>query len=384
MKISVIIAEFNPFHNGHEYIINEAKKSSDAVVCVMSGSFVQRGEVAVYDKWTRAKATVLCGADLVIELPTVFAVSTAERFAFGAISLLKSLGCIDEIVFGSEVGNIDTLKKAAEIMLCEPPEVSKKIKSSLSLGMSFASARQAAYESLFDSSVLSSPNNILAIEYIKAALSQGFDVKFKTVRRIGDYHSESVTSKYASATALRKQIHSGEELFAQVPEKAANLYKNAPVFDTKKLDNTVLYLLRTMSSEQISLINDVSEGLENALKKAALTCGRIEDIIDLVSGKRYTKTKISRILMSLLLGIDKKIIYEKPDYARVLSFNDIGRQIIKNIKENIPIIVKCADFTNNSELFKKDILATDLAFLCSKQKKYGGADFLTPPCYISK
>lgn len=384
MKTTAIIAEFNPFHNGHGYIIGEAKKKSDAVACVMSGSFVQRGDVAVFDKYTRARAAVLCGADLVLELPAVFACSTAERFAFGAVSLIKNLGVIDEIVFGAECEDTKLLEKAARLYADEPPEISEKIKKYLSEGIGFPAAREKAYAGLIDGGILSSPNNILAVEYMKAAFSADFDVKFRAVRRIGDYHSADMNVKYASATAVRREILSGRSVDVQVPEKAAKIYKSAAIFDLSRLDNTIMYLLRTLSPEELSEINDVSEGLENALKKAALTHNGFASVADALSGKRYTRTKISRILVSVLLGIDKKIVRREPNYARVLAFNDTGRQIINAMKKNLPVIVKTADFKEKNKMFEKDILATDIAFLCSNGKKIGGVDFLTPPQYVSE
>ena len=381
MKISAIIAEFNPFHNGHKYLIDEAKKSSDAVFCVMSGSFVQRGEAAIFDKWTRAEAAVRSGADLVLELPAVYAVSTAERFAFGAVSLIKKLGCADEIVFGSESGNIKALADCAKLAANEPFEISQKIKSFLADGMSFPMARQAAYDGLIDGSILNTPNNILAIEYMKSAFDQKLDIGFRTIRRIGDYHSEAL-SEYASATALRKRLKSGGDISPFIPEEAAKLFKNAAIYDTSALDNTVLYLLRSKKAEEIAEINDITEGLENALIKAAAKCSDVTSLIGEVSGKRYTKTKIARILVSLLLGTDKKIIRKEPTYARILAFNDTGRKIINKADKNFPIITKAADYSCDDEIFKKDILATDIATLCSNGKKTSGADFKTPPVYI--
>lgn len=380
MKISSVIAEFNPFHNGHEYLIKETKKESDAVICVMSGSFVQRGDVALFDKWTRAKAAVMCGADLIIELPAVYAVSTAERFAAGAVSLIEKLGCADEIVFGSEAGDLKKLTEAAELTCTESPEISKKIKAYLNSGLSFPVARQKAYSGIIDDGILTNPNNILAVEYIKAALKNNCSVKFRTLQRIGDYHSTQASGKYASATALRKFILSGKDISNYIPSNICEIYKSASLYNIDKLNNTIIYLLRTTELNQLREINDVTEGLEYALKKAGNEYSDIGSVISAVSGKRYTKTKISRILISLLLGIDKKIIYSYPSYARILAFNNLGREIIKKI--NIPTIVKVADFTDNNEMFNIDITATNVASLCSDKNKESGKDYKTSPIYL--
>lgn len=383
MKISAVIAEFNPFHNGHEYLLKETKKNSDAVVCIMSGSFVQRGKAAIFDKWTRAKAAVMNGADLVVELPVIYSASTAERFAYGAVALAKKMGCINEISFGSECGNIRDLQNAAELILNEPREISLKIKNYLASGLGFPAARQYAYKEYVSENMLTLPNNILAIEYIKAAKQQQFDVKFNTLHRTCGYHDTETYEKYASASAIRKIIRENGSISAYVPQNLADIYRNANIYNTNKLGTTAVYLLRSMNSEQIKQINDVSEGLENLLKKAACKCDDFTSLINYVSCKRYTKTKISRILISLLLGIDKNIIYKSPSYVRILAFNDTGRKIIKTISENAKIIVKVADFTDYDVIFEKDILSTDIAALCT-DKKISGADYTTPPVYVSK
>lgn len=384
MKISAVISEFNPFHNGHSYLISQAKQNSDAVICIMSGAFVQRGDVAIFDKFIRAEAAVRNGADLVIELPVVFAASTAERFAFGAVNLAKNLGCVDEIVFGSESGDIDKLTAAAKLLFNEPPEISEKIKQNLADGFSYPVSRKMAFSKVIDSDILENPNNILAIEYIKASMALDYSVKFKTLQRIGNYHSTETIANYASATAIRQMITANEDYSQFVPRNTISLYENADTFNLSNLDNTIIYLLRSCNAEYMKEINDVSEGLENALKDAGRKYTDIFSVVNAVCGKRYTKTKISRILISLLLGIDKKIIFETPEYARILSFNTQGRKIIKQLQGNIQTIVKVADFTEKSNMFEKDLLASDIASLCCNNKKKSGIDYRTPPIYISE
>lgn len=384
MKISAVISEFNPFHNGHSYLISQTKQNSDAVICIMSGAFVQRGDAAIFDKFIRAEAAVRNGADLVIELPVVFAASTAERFAFGAVNLAKNLGCVDEIVFGSESGDIDKLTAAAKLLFNEPPEISEKIKQNLADGFGYPVSRKMAFSKVIDSDILENPNNILAIEYIKASMALNYNVKFKTLQRIGDYHSTETIANYASATAIRQMITANKDYSQFVPRNTISLYENADTFNLSNLDNTIIYLLRSCNAEYIKEINDVSEGLENALKDAGRKYTDMFSVVNAVCGKRYTKTKISRILISLLLGIDKKIIFETPEYARILSFNTQGRKIIKQLKGNIQTIVKVADFTEKSNMFEKDLLASDIASLCCKNKKESGIDYRTPPIYISE
>lgn len=389
MRISGIITEYNPFHNGHKYQINRVRENADGVVCVMSGSFVQRGDVAVFDKWTRTKAALLNGADLVIELPVVYAASTAERFAFGAVSLMTSLGVVEELCFGSESGKLAELMQAAQYINCEPQDVSKKIKELLLTGKSYPAARQEAYSGLIDAAVLNNPNNILAVEYIRAIIAQKSHVKPITIQRIGSgYHEKEVHDSYASATALRIKMSKQEDCSSLVPKNVEEMYKASEFYSISELNSTFLYLLRCTEPEKIALINDVSEGLEYRLKENAMRCSTIEEVINQTVTKRYIRTKIQRILISLLLSIDKNIIQEKASYIRVLGFNDMGRKIISEIKKksDLPIITKTADFKENSKMFRKDLLATDLAALCSSdpKKKTGGKDFTTSPVYLSE
>ena len=211
MKITGVIAEFNPFHNGHKYLIEKIKEKQDAVVCVMSGSFVQRGDVAVFDKWTRAEAAMHCGAALVIELPAVFATAPAERFASGATELIEKLGCVNEITFGSECGDIDTLINTAKILNNESDEVSQEIKHHLSSGMGYPLALQTAFKGSVSQELLKNPNDILAIEYIKASLKRNSKILFSTMHRMEVNHSDETTKNgYASASTVRKMIKNNE------------------------------------------------------------------------------------------------------------------------------------------------------------------------------
>ena len=387
MKISGIIAEYNPFHSGHKYMIDKVRQNTDAIIAVMSGSFVQRGDTAVFDKWTRAKAALLNGVDLVVELPAVFASATAERFCSGAVDLISSLGCVDELCFGSECGDIKTLSAAADALLAEDAETSSKLKEYLALGCGFPAAREKAYEGIIPAGLLSQSNNILAIEYIKALKKLNSSVKPTTLQRNGDsYNSANITSKLASATALRTLIFSKSDYSDYIPDNLYDLYKGAALYSVSNLDNAILYTLRSADEKYLSEIADVSEGLENRLKQAAKSACGFSDIVEIVSSKRYPRTKIMRITVSVLLGIKKELLYQKNSYIRVLGFNDTGRTLLKKIKSSseLPIIIKTADWNGDSILFEKDILATDIAALCAfdNAKKTGGRDYTIPPVYI--
>ena len=221
MKICAIICEYNPFHNGHFYQLCEAKRLSgaDAILCIMSGNFVQRGEAAIMDKFTRAKHAIQAGADIVIELPTVFATSNAELFAKGAIHILSSIPAVNTLCFGCETANSQAIIKAATLLLKEPKDVSQKIKLSVSNGKSYAKARAEAWENLIPKEMLASSNNILAIEYTKALLAIKSKINILPISRIGGAYNETNLQKsYSSASAIRTAIQNNVEIKTQIPQ----------------------------------------------------------------------------------------------------------------------------------------------------------------------
>ncbi len=376
MKIAGIICEYNPFHTGHKYQIDALKRDFDAVVCVMSGSFVQRGEVAIFDKWTRAKAALTGGADLVLELPVKSVLSSAEGFAMGGVSLLNSLGIVDAISFGSECGDIDMLKKYAGIIINEPPEVSEKIKQLNKEGISFAKARADAYKGILDEEILSSPNNILAIEYIKALMQIKSSIDPITHKREGaGYNDKASKDGFASATMLRERIKANDDVAEFLPFDFSSCVR----YDTDKLTDIFKYKLITEGTDAFSGISDIEPGLDNRFLKA-LDKNSLTDIIDSVKTKRYARTRISRIAMRVLLGLCDS--HYSPEYVRILGFNDIGKRMLSEMKEScaLPIVNKVADFDNDAIL--PDILATDIAALCAHAPIPKGRDYTTSPIII--
>ncbi len=361
MKITALIAEFNPFHNGHKYILDEIKKHSDGVVVIMSGNAVQRGDIAVTDKHTRAKIALQNGADLVIELPAIYAVNTAQKFAYGAVATLNAAGVISQLAFGSESGNIDTLINAAQILENEPVEVSEKIKALISSGMSYPAAREKAYEAVIEPKILSKPNNILAVEYLRALIYTDSKITPFTVTRTNDFHSTEASGDIISASAVRSLLDSNSDISPFVPCADFDEYS------IDALDTALTYLLRTASPEELSKINDVNEGLENRIIDAAKVNYGFEAIAQAVKSKRYTMSRIRRILLSALTGLTKDICSLPPSYIRVLGMNDTGRQILKEMKSaaTLPVITKTADF-DADEIFKAEIRITEAAALCKK------------------
>lgn len=354
MKTYGIVAEFNPFHNGHEYLIEQGKKDgAEKTVCVMSGNFVQRGEPAVCSKWRRAEMALKCGADLVLELPVSWAVSSAERFAYGAVSLLNSMGCVDKLLFGCENADADSLFLAASLSLSE--EYSAVLKKFLSEGLSFPSAREKAVLSLSDkrtAEILKTPNNILAVEYCKAILRLNSSMEPFCVNRTGVGHdSENLSEAFASASAIRKMLGSDFEKSADfIPKKAFELLKKANdegrvLKNLKKLDLPLISMLRRADANEISLVPDVSEGLEYKIKEAAKTGTSFGEIADLIKSKRYTHSRLRRILLLFYLGIYSEDLIESPPYIRVLGFNSKGRELLAQMKKtaSLPVIMRYND-----------------------------------------
>jgi len=379
MKITAIISEYNPFHNGHKYQIEVLKKEYDAVVSVMSGNFVQRGGIAVCDKWTRARTALLNGVDLVIELPVVYALNTAEKFAEGGVRLIDKMGVIDTLCFGSESGKTDEFYSVAELLNNEPEEASEKISMFLEKGMSFPAAREKAYEGIINTELLKGPNNILGLEYVKALKKINSGVTTKTIKRIGaGYNDIDYSSEFSSATAIRELIKKDGDYKKFVPENTVEILKNAEQFSEEKLLNILKYAVLTKGTEYIKNINDVNEGLENRVFEAVRKENSFDEIANRIKSKRYTMSKIRRILYSVILDVGKE--FKEPEYIRVLGMSETGKNILKEMKKKaeLPIVTKTADFS--LEMLDKDIFATDISYMTINGKV--GMDYLTSPVMV--
>ena len=385
-----IISEYNPFHNGHLHHLIESKKitNSDYCIAVMSGNFTQRGEISIVDKWEKAKMAIANGVDLVIELPTLYAISSAENFASGAIKILDSLGIVDFVSFGSECNDISILDDIANVLAFEPSQYKTLLSHELSRGESFPKARENALMMYLNdirrfANVLSSPNNILGIEYLKSLKRQKSEIKPITIKRQDAKYNDTTiprNSRFASATAIRNLCQATDDISPIqkfVPEatfdileeniKKGNFVKNLSVFDKE-----IIYTLRKMTTDEIANLPDVSEGLEFALKNAVNQCNSVVELLSIVNTKRYTKTRLQRILLYAILGITKqdiKISMDTTPYIRVLGFNEKGQELLgeiskKNRKlEIITSVKKFIDKKSNENLklmLNKDIWATDV------------------------
>ena len=370
MKLNAIICEFNPFTKGHEYIIKQAKKlSKSPLICLMSGNFVQRGEPAVLDKYTRAMHAIKSGADVVIELPTIYALSSAPDFAYGAIKILNSIGCIDTLIFGSECGDINLLQQEAE------KEIQyDKLKEQLKSGKSFASS------SINFSEVLSSPNNILAVEYIRAINRTNSKIKPYTIKRANNYNDTS-TDSTPSATALRALLQSN---------KVDEFIINSPTFATELIDNynfsipvekLIEFKIKSVNVMSMSNINGISEGLEfrivERINKVGNICDRMKDI----NTKRYPESKIKRILLNCLFDITKEIVNEAKEspseYLKVLAINKKQTRILGHLPQNLLLTCK-KDYTKLND-FAKTVVGIDLkaskTYSCIKDNYSALSDF---------
>lgn len=409
MNVVGLITEYNPFHNGHKYHLEKSKETSGAScsIAVMGGNFLQRGEPALLDKWTRAEIAIREGVDLVIELPTIFSCNSAEFFAFGGISLLDSLGVVDSFCFGSELGELDDLQLISNLLTNEPLEFKNLLKSHLDKGLTFPLARQMAMKqylgnNLSDINALSSPNNILGIEYLKALKLLKSKIIPLTIKRIAaEYNSTEINGEICSATAIRKFLeenhNSLEYLKNVVPSNSHKIISSSiekgkgPVF-VSDIEQIIFYKLRTIPMSELKKIHDISEGLENRLKSGGLLSATYNGLIQFLKTKRYTQTRLQRTLLKTIIGITNDDIVSlsgkiAPQYIRVLGFNDKGASLLKQIKRKseLPIITNLKRYRpqNNiaNRMIEIDKIATDIYTLLYNKIHLtnGGQDFTNKP-----
>lgn len=325
MEIVGIICEYNPLHLGHAGQIRRIRQilgEDTAVVCLMSGSFVQRGAPAVYPKSVRAAAALQSGADLVLELPVTYALSSAEGFAMGGVEILSRL--CTQLCFGAECGSEDALMSLARGLLS--PGFPSALRTFLDQGLSFPAARQQALHALgLDAGLLSSPNNILGVEYCKAILKLGCAMSPLVIHRPGDYHAQTADPCAPSATALRRMVVQGQSIRSYVPTE---LFQNAPVHTLAAGERAILARLRTMSEEEFSVLPYGGEGLWRKLMHESRQQPDLESILTAVKSKRYTRTRLDRMVMCAFLGIDQQTMSAPAPYARILGFDRRGRELL--------------------------------------------------------
>lgn len=397
-----IIGEYNPFHNGHLYHLHKSIELVNAkrTVLIMSGNYVQRGDCALIDKWKRTEMALRNGIDLVIELPVLYSISSAEIFASGAIKILKSLKLVNYLSFGSECGSMQTLSKFANVLSSEPPEFKALLQHELSKGISFPKARENALLLYLNdirkySNILNCPNNTLGIEYLKALKSNNCKITPLTIKRMNsDYNSLEYTDGFASASAIREMVYNNEHdtIFSSMPQSSYEILMEALrsgefVCGLQDFEKEIIFLLRCMSLDSIANLPSVSEGLENALKEAACNCNSLEDLINKVKSKRFTRTRIQRILLYALLGYTKEdmnFIQENVPYIRVLGFTDAGKSLLSTISKSnkrLKIITSMKHFNDKCKnkkvlnLLQKDIQSTDIYTLAYRKNSKANLDY---------
>ena len=343
MKITGIVAEYNPFHSGHEYQLKMAKKLSgcDCVAVVMSGNYVQRGEPAIIDKFKRAEAAIYGGADIVIELPMPFSCQNAEMFALAAIKELNKLH-VDSISFGCENDNVEILQKIAELQLSL--RFNNNVKAEIKKGISYPSAMSNALKAVLgnETEAVYTPNNVLAIEYIKSAMKLNLNLEYYPVKRLGMNHNDTeISGQFHSASAIRKFIMDGSNTNLKVTDKSIEVVEKF-FMEHKKyntLNNYLDYLYyKIINTEDLHNIYEIKEGLNNKIASQVYRHENIDDLIMSLKSKRYTYSKLRRSLLNILLDIKtvdiNKILSTNFDYIKVLSFNNAGRKVIKYAKTN--------------------------------------------------
>lgn len=338
MKRVGIICEYNPFHLGHarQFAAIREKSGQDAVIiCLMSGNFVQRGAPAVFGKEVRAMAALLAGADLVLELPVTYALSSAEGFAAGGVEILTACKA-DLLCFGTESGGGGIVETAKALL---SPEFSAALRPHLEAGLSFPAARCRALGDMgLADARLEKPNDILAVEYCKAILRQESPMELLPIFRPGDYHAQDADRKNPSATALRGRIAREESFLEFVPEAARQAFENAVPHRWKAGERAVLARLRTMRDGEFEALPYSGEGLWRRFMAACRSCASAEEILEATKSKRYTRTRLDRMLLCAFLGLTARDLAEKPPYVRVLAFNDRGRAVLREAKGGLELV----------------------------------------------
>ena len=406
-KVVGIIAEYNPFHNGHSYHIQntKAQTGADFVVAVMTGNFTQRGNTSVINKWEKTKMALNGDADLVIELPTIYSVSSAENFANGAVKILNESGIVDTISFGMEADDVSTLNNIANVLVNEPPEYKTILEHELGKGNSFPKARENALMMYLNdikryANVVKGSNNILAIEYLKALKKQKSSiVPFGVKREKVYYNSTKIIDEYASATGIRNLLlhNQLEEVRKVMPSKSYsillnNLRQGTYVLDIIAYNDEIIYKLRSMTVKQIANLPDVSEGLEYLIKEVSNKTNNLIELINGIKSKRYTQTRIQRILLYALLGITKKdmeMSKKITPYIRVLGCSEKGKILLSQINSKAKVItsLKKYEVSNKNKRFcigkqktlnrmlEIDKMATDIYTIGYKKDSKAGLDY---------
>ena len=353
MNVCGIICEYNPFHNGHKFHIEQTRKLFGAthIVAVMSGNFVQRGDLAIIDKYKRTETALKNGVDLVIELPVQYSLASAEQFAQGAVYLLDKLGCVNILSFGSECGDIELLKETAKAI--KEYQQSDELKKAIDKGLTYPLALKKIIEEKYSESLsdpLNYPNNTLAIEYINAIDKIGSSIEPVTLKRKTALHDSEIleNTNIVSASQIRRLLFEKKDVSSFTPYSD---FSN--IASLSNIENAVLSKLRTMNRDEIADAPNVLMGLENRIYDAVRDATSLEELFELIKNKRHTLSRIRRIVLSSFLGITKNDLKIPPSYVKILGMNNNGKEILSTAKCNLPINTSLAQLAKESREAKK-------------------------------
>ena len=391
MRLCGVIAEYNPFHNGHAHQLERARALSgcDYVIACMAGGFVQRGEVALLDKWTRARMALNHGADLVVELPALFCVRPAQWFARGGVMILCGLG-VDALSFGCETDDLDLLRRAARLLAAEDEALSAETRRGLEAGQSHARARGEAVERRLGltAGYLNRPNIALALEYLKALEETGRQIDAVLVPREGDYHGETL-GRFASASAIRAAVLRGDaaETVSAMPTDCFAVMRaclaEGRYARMEALDQALIWRLREAEPESLAALCDAGEGMERLFIRRAMEVGTRAALLDQVKSKRYTHARLSRLCAQAMLGVTRAAAqaHPAPEYVRVLGFRRDAAPLLRHLKETgaLPLVTDPTRLRENG-LFRFDRAATDLQALAmaAPEARAAGQDYTHP------
>lgn len=364
MRILGIVAEYNPFHKGHLYHLKQAQAliKPDVTIVVMSGSFVQRGEVAIVDKWIRSQIAVECGVDLVVELPTVYALESADYFAKSSIELLHLLGVTD-IVFGSETANMDQFIEIAKTIQTNSDSYNRLVKDAMQKGLRYPDACNQALSTLMNQEV-KTPNDLLGLAYTKEVITNNYPIHLHAIKRTSHYHSETIET-FASATALRKALKENKDVSNQLPGYI--YYKDKALLDSNTFFPYLKYNI--LMNDQLANIHLVDEGIENLLKETINKTQNINELISLLSSKRYTRSRIARMLAHILLNNSKEEVLQAMHFSQIrpLAFSQDGANYLRQIKKSCPLPITTKILNKKDPMYHIEAKATNLIGLVDQE-----------------
>jgi len=367
MKSIGIIAEYNPFHNGHLYHINEIKKKYPdyVIVLVMTGNFSQRGIPSIIDKWKRTEIALKHGIDLVVELPFPFSTQSADYFAYGSITILEKLNC-EKVIFGSESNNIETLELIAKTQV-DNPEFEKLVKIYSKFGNNYPTAISNAIYDLTNKKI-DSPNDLLGISYIKTIIQNKYNIKYETIKRLDNYHDIELNENYtSSASSIREALKNNKDIKKHVPSDTLDYFNELHFID----DYFDILKYKIITEEDLSIYNTVEEGIDKLLKKNINKATSYDELIKLIKSKRYTYNKISRMLLHILCNFtkEKRILFNKISYLRILGFNDTGKSYLNNIKKKIDIPIISKITKEKDKMLEYELYTTEIYNITNKSSK---------------